>query len=62
MDLTSTPFITYQEIDTKGTDLFEDAFGFNTGFDDVFQLLEEYEPLPEEYLISSIIEHFRELG
>jgi len=61
MGLTSTPFISYHEIDTTETDLLEDAWGLNSGFCDVIQLLEEYEPTPEEHLISSLLERFREI-
>jgi hypothetical protein len=61
MDLNSTPFISYHEIDTKETDLLEDAWGLNSGFGDVIQLLGDYEPIPEEDLISSLIDHFREI-
>jgi hypothetical protein len=60
MVLTSTPFISYQEISTKETDLFEDAWGLNSDFFDVIKLLEDYEPVPERNLISSLIAHFRE--
>jgi hypothetical protein len=61
MGLTSTPFLSYHEIDIKETDLLEDAWGLNSGFSDVIQLLEEYKMTPEEHLISSLIDHFREI-
>jgi hypothetical protein len=60
MDLNSTPFIKYHEIDTKNKDLIEDAWGLNSDFCDVVRLLEEYRPLPDKHLISSLIEHFRQ--
>ena len=61
MGSTSTLFLSYHEIDTKETDLLEDAWGLNSGFSDVILLLGEYEPIPEEHLISSLLEHFREI-
>ena len=61
MELTSTPFISYHEIDTKEADLLEDAWGLNSGFGDVIQLLGEYKPVPEEDMITTFIEHFREI-
>jgi hypothetical protein len=61
MGLTSTPFLSYHEINTKETDLLEDAWGLYSDFGDVIRLLEEYKLTPEEHLISSLIEHFREM-
>ena len=61
MGLIFTPFISYHEIDVSETDLFSDAWGLNTGYCDVIQLLDEYKPEPGSELISSLIEHSREL-
>jgi hypothetical protein len=55
MGLNSTPFISYHQINTENTDLISDAYGFDTEFTDVVNLLDEYEPLPEDELISSLI-------
>jgi hypothetical protein len=60
MGLTSTPYLTYHEINVKETDLFEDAWGLNSGYSDVIQLLGEYKPEPENRLIWSLIELIRE--
>jgi hypothetical protein len=56
MGLISTPFISYHEINVKETDLFEDAWGLNSEYGDVIQLLGEYRPEPEKYLISHLVE------
>ena len=61
MGLISTPFISYHEIDVSETDLLDDAWGLNTGYSDVIQLLDEYKPEPGSELISSLIEHAREI-
>ena len=39
MELTSTQFIAYSEIEVKNIDLFEDAFGFRSEFSDVIAFL-----------------------
>ena len=56
MGLTSTPFISYQEINVKETDLFEDAWGLNSEFCDVIQYLGKSKPEPDNQLISRLIE------
>ena len=61
MGLTSTPFISYHEINVSETDLLDDAWGLNTGFCDVIQLLDEFEPEPGSELVGSLIELTREL-
>jgi len=61
MGLTSTQFISYHQINTDNTELISDAYGLDTEFFDVVSLLGEYEPLPEDELISSLIEHVRQV-
>jgi hypothetical protein len=61
MGLIFTPFISYHEIDVSETDLLDDAWGINTGYSDVIQLLDEYKPEPGSELISSLIGLTREL-
>ncbi|MBA4322903.1 MAG: hypothetical protein C0408_08825 [Odoribacter sp.] len=56
MGLIFTPFISYHEINVKETDLFEDAWGLNSGYSDVIQFLGEFKPEPEKKLISRLIE------
>ena len=60
MGLTSTPYLSYHEINIKETDLLEDAWGLNSGYSDVIQFLGEYNPEPENQLICSLIELIRE--
>jgi hypothetical protein len=62
MGLNSTPFISYHQINTENTDLISDAYGFDTEFTDVVSLLDEYEPLPEDEMIRSLIEHMRQVS
>jgi hypothetical protein len=56
MGSTSTPFISYHEIDVKETDLLEDAWGLNSGFSDVIEFLGEFNFEPGDELISRVIE------
>ena len=60
MVITSTPFISYPEINVKETDLLEDAWGFYSDYGDVIQFLGEYKPEPGNKLISSLIELVRD--
>jgi len=46
MDLTSARFISYSEINTDDTDLYEDAWGIPSEFNDVFALLERDKTVP----------------
>ena len=39
MDLTSTPFLKYHEIEVTGADIHDDAWGFNSEFSDVLIFL-----------------------
>lgn len=61
MGLTSTPFISYHEINVNETDLLDDAWGLKSGLSDVIQLLDEYKPEPGSKLISSLVELVRGL-
>lgn len=60
MVLTSTPYLSYHEINVKETDLLEDAWGLNSDFSDVIQFIGEYNPEPGNQLIYSLIELVRE--
>jgi hypothetical protein len=59
MEIISTPYISYDEIDIKGTDLLEDAWGMNSTYGAVIRFLGEYKPEPGAQLISSLIETVR---
>ena len=59
MGLNSTPFISYHDINLKDVDLFEDAFGLNTEFCDVIDLLLQIKAVPERRLTEKLIEKIR---
>jgi len=59
MVFTSTPFLSYHEIKTEGIDLFEDAFGLNTEFFDVIELLKQVKPVSQKWLTRRLIEKIR---
>lgn len=41
MDLNSTHFVKYSDIEVQEIDLYEDAWGLNTEFSDVFKFLDQ---------------------
>jgi hypothetical protein len=55
MDLTSTPFISYSEINVEATDLFEDAWGFNSEFHDVISCLGQLDNEPGDRMAERLI-------
>jgi len=55
MGLNSTPFLSYREIQTDKIDLFEDAFGIYTQFNDVIGILDLVKPVPGKRLIRRVI-------
>ena len=59
MGLNSTPFLSYREINTDETDLFEDAFGFYPQFSDVIDVLKQVKPVPAKRLTRRLIEKIR---
>jgi hypothetical protein len=59
MVLISTPFITYQEIKVDNVDLYEDAWGLDSEFRDVFDLLRQIDEVPERSLTTSLINKIR---
>jgi hypothetical protein len=59
MGLNSTPFITYHEIDVAEIDLIEDAWGFNSEFCDVIELLGQIKVDSPGCLTLSLIEKVR---
>jgi len=59
MGLTSTPFISYHNIKVKDVDLFEDAWGFNSEFCDVIDLLRQIKAAPGRRLTKRLIEKIR---
>ena len=59
MGLISTPFITYRDIKVKNVDLIEDAWGLNSEFCDVIELLRILKVTPEKCLTTSLIKKIR---
>jgi len=59
MGLNSTRFISYHEINTDDCDLIEDAFGLNTQFYDVIDLLRIVNPVPDNDLVEKLIRKVR---
>ena len=59
MVLIFTPFISYQKIQVTDEDLFEDAWGFRSEFDDVIELLGMIKPVPGKRLTKKLMEIIR---
>ena len=59
MGLNSTPFISYHEIDVEEIDLIEDAWGLNSEFCDVIELLGQVKAVPRKRLTKKLIEKVR---
>jgi hypothetical protein len=59
MGLNSTPFISYHEIDVEEIDLIEDAWGFNSEFCEVIELLDQTKVVTPRYLTKKLIEKIR---
>jgi hypothetical protein len=62
MALTSTPFLSYHEIQVDNIDIYEDAFGFYQEFSDVINLLEQLKPVPKKRLTKRLIERVRQMN
>jgi hypothetical protein len=61
MGLISTPFITYRDIKVENVDLIEDAWGLNSEFCDVLELLRQLKVAPGKCLTSSLIKQIRKV-
>ena len=61
MVIISTQFITLQEINVEEIDLIEDAWGLNSEFSDVIDLLREIDPVPERCLTTNLIKKIRKI-
>jgi len=59
MGLISTPFISFRDIEVEKIDLYSDAWGFNSEFGDVIQLLEMAEIVPGKKLINNLKEEIK---
>jgi len=60
MDVNSTPFISYREIIVDETDLFDDAWGFNSEFSDVIGFLGTEKPVTGNQLDARLIGMIRD--
>jgi hypothetical protein len=61
MVLFSTQFITFRDIKVEDIDLIEDAWGLNTEFCDVIDLLRHIDPVPERSLTTTLIKRIRKI-
>jgi hypothetical protein len=55
MELTSTPFIKYREINVTQTDLYDDAWGFNSEFPEVIRFLGKIDMEPVNSLTDDLL-------
>ena len=62
MALTSTPFLSYHEIQVDNIDIYEDAFGLYQEFSEVINLLEQLNPVPKKRLTKRLIERVRQMN
>ncbi len=62
MALTSTPFLSYHEIQVENIDIYEDAFGLYQEFGDVINLLGQLNPVPKKRLTKRLIERVRQMN
>jgi hypothetical protein len=60
MGSTSTPFVSYHEIQVDDIDIYDDAWGFYQEFGDVMKLLEQVRPVPKKRLVKRLIERVRQ--
>lgn len=60
MGLNSTPFLSYQAIQTENIDIFDDAWGFSSEFNDVISLLDKVKPVAGKRLTKRLIERIRQ--
>lgn len=61
MGIISTQFITYSDIKIQNIDLIEDAWGLNSEFCDVIELLRHIKVEPEKKLTKKLIDKIRKL-
>lgn len=62
MDLNSTRFISYSNIDVDEIDLYEDAYGLNIEFIDVKKLLGQLNVVPGKSITDKLIWKVRGLN
>jgi hypothetical protein len=52
---TFVPYLSYDELDVSDIDVYDDAWGFNHQFADVFRKLSLANPEPSESVIGSLL-------
>ena len=62
MAKTSTPFLSFHEIQIDNIDIYEDAFGLYQEFSDVINLLGQLNPVPKKRLTKRLIERVRQMN
>jgi hypothetical protein len=60
MGINSTPFLSYHEIQVEEIDIYDDAWGFNSEFSDVINLLNLVKQVPGKRLTEKLIERVRQ--
>lgn len=53
--ISSEPLLGYADIETAGTDIYEDAFGFRQQFGDVYLALSLIETAPAEGVVKALL-------
>ncbi|HOK25714.1 MAG TPA: hypothetical protein P5320_03570 [Bacteroidales bacterium] len=56
MNLNSTPFVKYDEIDVEDADLIDEAWDFRAEFHDVFELLDTLKAEPDRQVTERLME------
>ena len=62
MAQTSTPFLSFHEIQIDNIDIYEYAFGLYQEFSDVINLLGQLNPVPKKRLTKRLIERVRQMN
>ena len=62
MAKTSTPFLSFHEIQIDNIDIYEAAFGLYQEFSDVINLLGQLNPVPKKRLTKRLIERVRQMN
>ncbi|HVN58049.1 MAG TPA: hypothetical protein VMT63_07115 [Bacteroidales bacterium] len=55
MELISTPTLRYEEIEVNTTDIYDDAWGFNSEFSDVLEFLGSIDKTPADGMSDRLV-------
>jgi len=55
MDLTSTPFLKYHDIEVEAIDIYDDAWSFSSEFSDVLSFLGQVDGSPADKLAERLV-------